>query len=80
MSDVAEYVRARAEHRDDVAIRFEGTSLTWGEVVDGIAARAAYLRDHLPEGAPPHVGVLFDNIPEFPMWLCAAAWRATTAA
>lgn len=73
MSSIAEHVRRRAAARDDVAIRFEGSTLTWGEVVDGVAARAAYLRYHLTPGEPPHVGVLFDNIPEFPMWLCAAA-------
>ncbi|MFO7589413.1 MAG: long-chain-fatty-acid--CoA ligase [Acidimicrobiia bacterium] len=73
MSSIAEHVRRRAAARDDVAIHFEGSTLTWGEFVDGVAARAAYLRYHLTPGEPPHVGVLFDNIPEFPMWLCAAA-------
>ncbi len=74
MSSIAEHVRARAAGDQDLpAIHFEGTTLTWGEVVDAISARAAYLRHHLTPGQPPHVGVLFDNIPEFPMWLCAAA-------
>ena len=73
MSSLADYVRRRAVDRDQVAIEFEGQTLTWGDVVDGIAVRAAYLREHLPADRPPHVGVLFDNIPEFPMWLCAAA-------
>ncbi|HUV11146.1 MAG TPA: long-chain-fatty-acid--CoA ligase [Acidimicrobiia bacterium] len=73
MSSIADHVRARAADPDQVAIHFEGSTLTWGEVIDGAATRAAYLRYHLTPGRPPHVGVLFDNIPEFPMWLCAAA-------
>jgi fatty-acyl-CoA synthase len=35
--------------------------------------RAAYLQATLDPDAPPHVGVLFDNIPEFSIWLGAAA-------
>src|SRR6185503_9567968 len=46
---------------DRVALRFEGESWTWHEYVRACAQRAAYLRDHLPDGNPPHVGVLLEN-------------------
>ena len=51
--------------RDGVALRFEDESWTHREVLDAIAARAAFLLDRKPVDAPFHVGVLFDNIPEF---------------
>ena len=52
---------------------FEGRTLTHHEVTAGAAARAALLADLLPPGAEPHLGVLLDNTPEYPMWLSAAA-------
>jgi fatty-acyl-CoA synthase len=73
MPDIAEHVRARAADGDAVAIHFEDQRFTWSEYVDACAQRAAYLQATLRPGEPPHVGVLFDNIPEFPMWLGAAA-------
>ena len=41
------------------------------EVLDAIAARAAFLLDRKPTDAPFHVGVLFDNMPE--MWFALGA-------
>ncbi|MEU8774020.1 AMP-binding protein [Streptomyces sp. NPDC048606] len=46
----------------------------------GAAARAALLVDLLPRGAEPHVGVLLDNTPEFPLWLGAAALAGAAVA
>ncbi|MFE0632484.1 AMP-binding protein [Streptomyces sp. NPDC058864] len=43
------------------------------DVAAASAARAALLADLLPHGAEPHVGVLLGNVPEFPLWLGAAA-------
>ncbi|ELS53455.1 AMP-binding protein [Streptomyces viridochromogenes] len=69
---VAELVRARwGDHRP--GLWFEGRVLTQHEVAAGAAARAALLADLLPPGAEPHIGVLLDNTPEYPMWLSAAA-------
>ena len=48
-------------------------ALTHHEVAAGAAARAALLADLLPRDAVPHVGVLLDNTPEYPLWLSAAA-------
>ncbi len=73
MSTIAEFVHARAGDGDRQAILFEDERHTWGEFLDACAARAAYLEAALRPGEPPHVGVLFDNIPEYALWLGAAA-------
>ena len=73
MGTIAQHVIARAGNGDRTAILFEDQTITWGEYVDACATRAAYLQATLDPGAPPHIGVLFENIPEFPMWLGAAA-------
>nr|WSY54646.1 long-chain-fatty-acid--CoA ligase [Streptomyces sp. NBC_00886] len=54
--------------------------LSHHEVAAGAAARAALLTDLLPTGAPPHVGVLLDNTPEYPLWLSAAALAGAAVA
>ncbi|GAA4295092.1 long-chain-fatty-acid--CoA ligase [Streptomyces venetus] len=69
---VAELVAARwGDHRP--GLWCEDVVLTQHEVAAGAAARAALLADLLPPGAEPHLGVLLDNTPEFPLWLGAAA-------
>ncbi len=71
MPTIAELVRARAvdEHP---AILFEDRSWSYAEYVTACAERAALLED-LRRPGPFHVGVLLDNVPEFAMWLGAAA-------
>lgn len=53
---------------------------TWDEVVAESAARgalaAALLAD--PPDAPPHIGVLLPNVPDFVFWLGAAALSGAT--
>ncbi|MER5882779.1 AMP-binding protein [Streptomyces sp. NPDC001941] len=61
-------------------LRAHGLTLTRHEVAAGAAARAALLVDLLPPGAEPHVGVLLDNTPEFPLWLGAAALAGAAVA
>ena len=73
MTSIAEFVRARAADGDGVALRFEDQTWTWSDFVRASAQRAAYLDAELDRDLPPHVGVLLDNVPEFPMWLSAAA-------
>ncbi|MCT9143097.1 long-chain-fatty-acid--CoA ligase [Streptomyces violarus] len=76
---VAELVAARwGDHRPGVW--FEGGVLTQHEVAAGAAARAALLADLLPPGTEPHLGVLLDNTPEFPLWLGAAALAGAAVA
>ncbi|MDT0435917.1 MULTISPECIES: AMP-binding protein [Streptomyces] len=76
---VAELV-ARRWHDHRPGLWWEDGSLTHHQVAEGAAARAALLADLLPPGAEPHVGVLLDNTPEFPLWLSAAALAAAAVA
>ncbi len=73
MTTIAEFVRARAGDGDHPALRFEDDTWTWAEYTRACAQRAAYLDATLDPQRPPHTGVLLDNVPEFPMWLGAAA-------
>ncbi|MEV5982200.1 AMP-binding protein [Streptomyces sp. NPDC052114] len=76
---VAELVRARwGDHR--TGLRFTGGELTHHQVAAGAAARAALLADLLPRGREPHIGVLLDNTPEYPLWLSAAALAGVAVA
>ncbi|MEV0319049.1 AMP-binding protein [Streptomyces sp. NPDC050658] len=76
---VAELVQARwGDHR--TGLRFEQGELTHHQVAAGAAARAALLADLLPRGAEPHIGVLLDNTPEYPLWLSAAALAGAAVA
>ncbi|MEU8138084.1 acyl-CoA synthetase, partial [Streptodolium elevatio] len=66
MVTVAELVHAQTgDHR--TGLMFEDLVWTHDQVAKAAAARAAFIADRLPAGAAPHVGVLLDNVPEFPM-------------
>jgi fatty-acyl-CoA synthase len=71
MPTIAELVRARAAD-EHPAILFEDQSWSYAEYVAACGERAALL-DELRRPGPFHVGVLLDNVPEFAMWLGAAA-------
>jgi fatty-acyl-CoA synthase len=74
MPTISDFVHERAAgDRDRQAILFEDERYTWGDLLDAVATRAAFLEATLRPGDPPHVGILFDNIPEYAMWLAAAA-------
>ncbi|WRZ92724.1 AMP-binding protein [Streptomyces sp. NBC_01007] len=76
---VGELVRERwGDHRP--GLWFEGRAVSHHQVVAGAAARAALLAELLPPGAEPHVGVLLDNTPEYPLWLSAAALAGAAVA
>ncbi len=47
------------------AVRFEDRIVTHGEYVAESARWANLFLDRLPAGAPPHVAVLLDNLPEY---------------
>jgi fatty-acyl-CoA synthase len=74
---VAALIRARAGD-NRVGLRFEDSSWTYAELIDGCAQRAAFLLAHRPPDVPFHVGVLLDNVPEFWMMLGAAALSGAT--
>lgn len=69
---VADLLRARAGD-PGAGLRAGDRVWTWTEHVTESSVRAAVLRELLPDGAPPHVGVLADNVPEFSFLLGAAA-------
>jgi fatty-acyl-CoA synthase len=71
MPTIAELVRARAGD-GHAALLFEDRSWTYAEYVTASAERAALLTE-LRRPGPFHVGVLLDNVPEFALWLGAAA-------
>ncbi|MFF0447403.1 AMP-binding protein [Streptomyces sp. NPDC004609] len=76
---VAELVQRQwGDHR--VGLRDRSRSLSHHQVASGAAARAALLVDLVPRGAEPHLGVLLDNTPEFPLWLSAAALAGAAVA
>ncbi|MGI5167864.1 AMP-binding protein [Spirillospora sp. CA-253888] len=70
MTTVAQLLAARAsEDAPGLRCADDGRAWTWRESVAECAARAAWLR----AGAPRHVGVLLDNVPEFVFLLGGAA-------
>lgn len=69
---VADLLRARADD-PGAGLRAGDRTWSWAEHVAASAVRASALRELLPDGAPPHVGVLADNVPEFSLLLGAAA-------
>ncbi|WP_326736339.1 AMP-binding protein [Streptomyces sp. NBC_01022] len=76
---VAELVQRQwGDHRP--GLRHEDIVLSHHQVASGAAARAALLVDLLPAGSEPHLGVLLDNTPEFPLWLSAAALAGAAVA
>jgi len=58
---------------DNPGLLFEDESWAWAEVVHESSVRAAALATLLPDGEPPHVGVLLENVPEFAFLLGGAA-------
>ncbi|MFN8626823.1 MAG: AMP-binding protein [Candidatus Binatia bacterium] len=71
MPTIAELILAQAEN-DSTALLFEDQRWTYREYVRACIARAYLLLEQRVDG-PFHIGVLLDNIPEFPMLLGAAA-------
>jgi fatty-acyl-CoA synthase len=82
MANFPDLLAARAADRHD-AIRFREArdeptqTWSWAEYVVECRARAALLEELRRDG-PFHVGVLLDNVPEFPMWLGGAALAGAT--
>ncbi|MEU8788992.1 AMP-binding protein [Streptomyces sp. NPDC048643] len=76
---VGELVAQRwGDHR--LGLWFEGRTVSHHRMAAGAAQRAALLGELLPPGAEPHLGVLLDNTPEYPLWLGAAALAGATVA
>lgn len=75
----ADYVRRRAED-DNLAVLFEDQRWTYRQWCSEVAARAALWEGirRQRSGRPPHIGLLMENIPDFTMWLGAAAVTGST--
>ncbi|MFM1751993.1 MAG: hypothetical protein RL119_955 [Actinomycetota bacterium] len=76
----ADYVRRRADD-DNLAVLFEDQRWTYRQWCSEVAARAslwASIRQERGTGQPAHIGLLMENIPDFTMWLGAAAVTGST--
>ena len=73
---IAEALLARVGD-DRPGLRAGDRTWSWDEVVRESAARAELLRRHRVDG-PFHVAVLLDNVPEYVLWLGAAALSGAT--
>ncbi|MFI0367889.1 AMP-binding protein [Actinomadura sp. 1N219] len=62
---------------DRPGLRSRERTWTWDEVVRESAARASLVRGLRREG-PFHIGVLLENVPEYVLWLGAAALSGAT--
>lgn len=71
MDTFADVVLARAGD-DGVGVVSEYERLTWAEVVEEAAVRAAFLSEMRVAGRRVHVGVLLENVPGYLYWTCAA--------
>ena len=71
LTTFADHVRARAED-DRPAVLFGHDRWTYREWCAEVAARSALFASMRIDG-PPHIGVLLENVPDFTMWLGAAA-------
>jgi fatty-acyl-CoA synthase len=76
MNSIADLLRARADDGAP-ALLFEDSRWTYRGYVSACIARAHLLLDLRVEG-PFHIGVLLDNVPEYPMLLGAAALAGAT--
>jgi len=74
--DVAELLRRRASDEGS-ALRFEDQRWNYREYVAACAQRAALLLELRRDG-PFHLGILLDNVPEYPLLLGAAALAGAT--
>jgi len=74
---VAELILARADD-ENPALLHDDETWTYAGYVEECSQRAAWLLAHRPDG-PFHVGILLENVPEFPMWLGAIALAGAVA-
>ncbi|MFF5213323.1 AMP-binding protein [Streptosporangium sp. NPDC000396] len=72
MATFADLVRARADD-EHIGLRFEDESYTWARLVREAELRAALAIELKEPGRPFHVGVLLENVPEYVLWIFAAA-------
>jgi len=72
MTTAAELLLQRADD-DRPAFLYDDRAWSYRELALEASRRAALYAELHDPGAPPHIGVLLDNVPEYLFWLAAAA-------
>jgi fatty-acyl-CoA synthase len=60
------------------ALFFEDATWSWAAYVEECRSRASLWQEIRDPEAPPHIGVLLDNVPDFLFWLGAGALAGAT--
>lgn len=68
-TSIADLIRSR-QGDNNIALYNDEQSWTHQQMLELYAQRAAYILDNRQQG-PLHVGILLENVPEYPMWLGA---------
>jgi len=74
------FAEALLAHRESesLALLFEEESWSWSAFIDECSRRASLWRLIRDPNAPPHIGVLLDNVPDYLFWLGAGALAGAT--
>jgi fatty-acyl-CoA synthase len=74
------FAQALLAHKgsQDLALLFEEESWSWSEFIDESSRRASLWQSMRDPKAPPHIGVLLDNVPDYLFWLGAGALAGAT--
>jgi fatty-acyl-CoA synthase len=74
------FAQALLAHREDenLALLFEETSWSWAAFIEECSRRASLWQLMRDPAAPPHIGVLLDNVPDYLFWLGAGALAGAT--
>jgi fatty-acyl-CoA synthase len=72
VTTAAELLRRRADD-ERIALLIGDGSWTYRQFVEEACRRAALFEELRDGGAPPHIGILLDNVPDHIFWLGAAA-------
>jgi fatty-acyl-CoA synthase len=74
------FAQALLAHKrsQDLALLFEEESWSWSEFIDECSRRASLWQSMRDRNAPPHIGILLDNVPDYLFWLGAGALAGAT--
>ena len=76
----ATFAQALLAHKENenLALLFEEKSWSWSAFIDECSRRASLWQLMRDPEAPPHIGVLLDNVPDYLFWLGAGALAGAT--
>jgi fatty-acyl-CoA synthase len=74
------FAQALLAHEEDrnSALLFEDESWSWSAFIEECRRRASLWQVMRDSDAPPHIGVLLDNVPDYLFWLGAGALSGAT--